>query len=624
MHKWAMLQRPAAALSSTPEQLGKRARRAWLLFAGIALMFVATALTGAGLYARRAEVATLAAQGRTDANLKVALLRAVLESPRALPLLLSEDQQVHDALQSKGAVAIDVLNRKLEGLVSGTKASVLYVTGVDGFAIASSNWREATSFVGNDYGFRAYFSGAMQSGTAEYFALGNTSKRPGLYISRRVGNAAAPLGVVVVKMEFDQLEADWHEANRPAYVSDDHGVVLITSVPSWRFMTTAPLAGPLAATIRSSQQFGNAPLIPLPITRPEALSPDVSMVHAVTPGGSDAEYLRLSTLVQSTPWRLDYLVPAEAPIAAAVREMRLLALGVVVPLLALAGYLLWRRQSAHMRIAAEQAARIELERRVVERTHDLSLARDRLQAEITDHRSTEAKLQVMQQELVQANRLATLGQVAAGVAHEINQPVATIRAYADNARVFLERKQTASAEENLGAIAALTERIGGITEELKVFARKGRTAAEPVELRGVIEGAVVLLRSRFAGRLDALDITLPPQTLKVMGNRLRLEQVLINLFQNALEALDGRDGARVQVSAQETADGVALAVADNGPGISPAILKSLFTPFNTSKEKGLGLGLVISQDIVADYGGRIEVASGRDGTRFTVHLAKAR
>ncbi|TIW76706.1 MAG: two-component sensor histidine kinase, partial [Mesorhizobium sp.] len=103
--------------------------------------------------------------------------------------------------------------------------------------------------------------------------------------------------------------------------------------------------------------------------------------------------------------------------------------------------------------------------------------------------------------------------------------------YADNARVFLERKQSASAEENLGAIAALTERIGAITEELKAFARKGRTAAEPVELRSVIEGAVVLLRSRFAGRLDALAIKLPPSALKVMGNRLRLEQVLINLFQ---------------------------------------------------------------------------------------------
>lgn len=623
MHKWAMLQRPAGALSSTPEQLARRARRAWLLFAAIALLIVTAALYGAGLYGRTAEIGTLAAQGRTDANLKVALLRAVLESPRALPLLLSADQQVRDALSQKNAAAIDVLNRKLEGLVSGTKASVLYVVGTDGLAIASSNWREPISFVGNDYRFRDYFSGAMQAGTAEYFALGNVSKRPGLYISRRVGDAAAPLGVVVVKMEFDQLEADWREANRPAYVSDENGVVLITSVPSWRFMTTAPLAAPKQAAIRDSQQFGDAPLVPLPIKHLRALSPDVSIVHAVTPGGSDAEYLSLSTTVPSTPWRLDYLVPVEAPIAAAVREMRLLALGVVVPLLGLAAYLLWRRQSAQMRIAAEQAARTELERRVVERTEDLSRARDRLQAEITGHRSTEAKLQIVQQDLVQANRLAILGQVAAGVAHEINQPVATIRAYADNARTFLDRKQTGPAEENLGAIAALTERIGSITEELKAFARKGRTAAEPVELRGVIEGAVMLLRSRFAGRLDALAIDLPPPSLKVMGNRVRLEQVLINLFQNALEALDGRDDAHVQVSIEETADGVTVGVFDNGPGIPPAILKSLFTPFNTSKEKGLGLGLVISKDIVADYGGRIEVSSDDSGTRFTIHLQTA-
>ncbi|BCM17179.1 C4-dicarboxylate transport sensor protein DctB [Mesorhizobium sp. J8] len=623
MHRCGMLQRPAAALAPTPELLAGRARRAWLLFTAVALAIIAAALYGAGLYGRSTEIEALATQGRTDANLKVALLRAVLENPRALPLLLSEDQQVHDALSERSPAAIDVLNRKLEGLVSGTKASVLYVTGTDGLAIASSNWREPVSFVGNDYGFRAYFSGAMQTGTAEYFALGNTSKRPGLYISRRVDGASGPLGVVVVKMEFDQLESDWHEANRPAYVSDAHGVVLITSVPSWRFMTIAPLAAPVAVDIRGSQQFGDAPLVPLPVTKPQPLSSDVALVHAITPGGSDAEYLRLSTAVPSTPWRLDYLVPAEAPIAAAQREMRLLVLGVFVPLIAFAAYLLWRRQSGQMRIAAEQAARAELERRVVERTRDLSLARDRLQAEIADHRSTEARLQVMQQELVQANRLATLGQVAAGVAHEINQPVATIRAYADNARVFLERKQSASAEENLGAIAALTERIGSITEELKAFARKGRTAAEPIELRGVIEGAVVLLRSRFAGRLDALAITLPPPALKVMGNRLRLEQVLINLFQNALEALEGRDGARVEVSATETAEDVALVVSDNGPGIPPAILKSLFTPFNTSKEKGLGLGLVIAKDIVADYGGRIEVSSSGQGTRFTVHLSKA-
>ncbi|EJZ19642.1 ATP-binding protein, partial [Rhizobium sp. Pop5] len=271
-----------------------------------------------------------------------------------------------------------------------------------------------------------------------------------------------------------------------------------------------------------------------------------------------------------------------------------------------------------------QQAREELERRVAERTLDLSQARDRLQAEIIGHRSTEQKLQAVQQDLVQANRLAILGQVAAGVAHEINQPVATIRAYADNARTFLDRGQTAPAGENLENIAALTERIGAITEELKTFARKGRAGAEPTGLKDVIEGAVMLLRSRFAGRMDTLDIDLPPADLQVMGNRIRLEQVLINLLQNALEAVAPKaDLGRVEVRTSVDAETVTLTVSDNGPGISPEIRKGLFTPFNTSKEKGLGLGLVISKDIVGDYGGRMEVESNDEGSRFIVHLRRA-
>ncbi len=618
-----MLQRPVTEQFLTIEQLARRARFAWLAFAAFSAIAIAAALYGASAYGRLSAVEALESQGRTDANLKVALLRAVLERPRALPLLLADDQQVLDALSSGRNDAVNALDRKLERLVAGTRASVLYVIGKDGIAIASSNWQEPLSFVGNDYSFRDYFRRAMETGTAEHFALGNVSNRPGLYISRRVGNAAAPLGVVVVKMEFDQLESDWRDAARPVYVTDEHGVVLISSIPSWRFMAAAPLSQDSLAAIRKSLQFGEAPLLPLPITRKESLTPDASIVHAIMPGGNEGEYLRLLTAVPSTTWQLEYLVSTEAPIAAAMRETRFLTLTVLAPILAIVAFLLRRRQVAVMRIATDRFAREELERRVFERTEDLSRARDHLQAEIAYHRATEARLQVVQQELVQANRLAILGQVAAGVAHEINQPVATIRAYADNARIFLQRQQPASADDNLDAIASLTERIGTITEELKAFARKGRTAAEPVELRRVIEGAVVLLRSRFAGRIDALEIELPPSKLKVTGNRVRLEQVLINLFQNALEALEGREKAKVEVFCREAADDVAVTVADNGPGIPPAILNSLFTPFNTSKEKGLGLGLVISKDIVADYGGRIEVTSDDDGTRFIIHLLKA-
>jgi two-component system C4-dicarboxylate transport sensor histidine kinase DctB len=608
----------------TIDDVNRQARRGWILLVVLSAVLLAAVLIGAEVYGRSSSINSLAAQSQTDASLKVALLTAVLERPRALPLLLAEDQQVLNALSTESVTDIDILNRKLERLVSGTQASVLYVIGHDGIAIASSNWREQTSFIGNDYTFRDYFNRSMQRGTAEHFALGSVSKRPGLYISRRVGSAEAPLGVVVVKLEFDQLETDWRDARRPVYVTDEHGVVLITSIPSWRFMTATPVPQADLAAIRDSLQFGDAPLTPLPILRPVIIDPNTSLVSAVLPGNRAAEYLRLFAAVPTTPWRLEYLVPTEAAIASSVREMRLLSLAVLVPFLAIAAFLLRRRQGAAMRIAVELSMREELERRVVARTEDLSRARDRLQAEISDHRDTESRLQVVQQELVQANRLAILGQVAAGVAHEINQPVATIRAYADNARVFLDRDQAEPVKENLGAIAALTERIGTITEELKAFARKGRTAPEPVELRDVIDGAVVLLKSRFAGQLQALSIDLPPAGLRVLGNRVRLEQILINLFQNALEALEGREDAKVEISAVANDDAVEVIVADNGPGISPAILASLFTPFNTSKEKGLGLGLVISKDIVADYGGRIDVSSTDAGTSFIVHLMRAK
>lgn len=597
--------------------------RPWTLFALIALVLFFATVHFAGLYGRASALSMLEAQGRAEANLKISLLRAVLERPRALPFVLSLDRDVQETLASGDATSRQALDRKLENLVVGTSASVLYVIDTTGVAIAASNWREPTSFVGIDYSFREYFSKAMKEGTAEHFALGNISKRPGLYISHRVGPAEAPLGVVVVKMEFDQLESDWRDTQRPSYVTDANNVVLITSIPSWRFMTTVQLPPERLEAIRRSLQFGEAPLVPLPFAQVEQLGDGSSVVRTVLPGSKEEDYLRLVAPVASTPWRFEYLAPIAAAVAAAEREARLAAVLGLGGMLLAAAIWLRRREGLIAARAREQRAREDLEQRVIERTADLSLARDRLQAEISGHRATEAQLQTVQQDLVHANRLAILGQVAAGVAHEINQPVATIRAYADNSKVFLERRQTAPAIENLELIAGLTERIGAITADLKALARKGRAEAAPVALAEVIDGAVMLLRSRFTGRLERLAIEMPPSGLEVMGNRLRLEQVFINLFQNALEAVEERPDGRVGVTVRLADDEVVVTVEDNGPGIATQILDALFEPFNTSKEKGLGLGLVISKDIIGDYGGRIEVESGADGARFRVHLRKA-
>ncbi len=605
--------------------LQTRIRWAWIAHASMALVVVAVGLWAGGEIGRRRAEVALEAQARNDASLNAALLRTVLEKYRALPFVLSQDSALATALAANDAGALDRLNRKLETLAAGTKAAVIYVIGNDGVAVAASNWHEQTSFVGNDYRFREYFQRALAKGQAEHFALGSVSKKPGLYISQRIDGSNGPLGVVVVKVEFDDVEADWNASGKPSYVVDERGIVLVTSIPSWRFMTVGEIAPDRLASIRESLQFGDAPLRPLPFHVVGTLGDRLELSRIVMPGDAgETAFLNVQVPVATTAWQLQYLVTLKAPIDAGMREARTLALLALLPLLAGGAFLLRRRHSLAMRIFREQQAREELERRVSERTLDLSQTRDRLQAEIIDHRNTEQKLQGVQQDLVQANRLAILGQVAAGVAHEINQPVATIRAYADNARVFIDRGQMGPAGKNLESIAGLTERIGSITEELKAFARKGRGAAEPTGVTDIVEGAVMLLRSRFAGRMDTLDIDLPAASLMVMGNRIRLEQVLINLLQNALEAVAPKgDKGRVEIRVASDADAVTLTIADNGPGISPKIREGLFTPFNTSKQSGLGLGLVISKDIVADYGGRMEVSSDASGTRFIVYLKKA-
>lgn len=599
--------------------------RAWIMFGLICAAVFSLAFWIVGNAAQDRAVLALSEQARIDANLNSALLRAVLEKQRALPLVLSKDKALEAALQDKSLATVDPLNEKFETLAEGTQAAVIYLVNLRGIAIAASNWRGPVSFVGNDYTFRPYFHDALKNGSAEYFALGSVSYRPGLYISRRIDGPNGPLGVIVVKLEFNRLESDWNNAGRPTFVTDERKIVLITSLPSWRFMTIGPMKPEQIQPIRDSLQFGDAPLGPLPLSIKSIDGDDVLSITALLPGNTrQTDFLAIRLAVPSTPWQMYSLAPIRPQIPSAVREARLFTFIILGAIAALAALLMRRRQKLAARIANARRVRAELEKRVEERTRDLSLAHDRLQAEVSDHRRTEIMLQGVQQDLVHANRLAIMGQVAAGVAHEINQPVATIRAYADNARTFIERNRLADATQNMNEIAVLTERIGTITGDLKALARKGRSPSEPTPLARVISGALVLLRSRFSGRMDQLDIELPPPDLKVAGHSIRLEQVFINLFQNALEAVDSKEnGGLVKVRVHEQEKKVIVTVSDNGPGMPTHIRENLFSPFNTSKEKGLGLGLVIVKEIVTDYGGTISAENSVAGTAFRVELRKA-
>jgi two-component system C4-dicarboxylate transport sensor histidine kinase DctB len=593
-----------------------------LVYGLLAAALIFGALVFANDYGRRRAYDSLQARAQGTAELNAVLLRTVLEKQRSLPFVLAQDRDVISALSSRSGSMLQLVNRKLESLIPGTRSAVIYLLDADGLALASSNWREPTSFVGTNYSFRPYYTRAVITGEAEHYALGTVSKRPGLYISKRIDGPLGLLGVIVVKLEFDELETDWRRNSDPSLVVDQRGIVLLTSFPEWRFMTEGPIPADQMGPIRESLQFGDAPLEPLNIS-PALPQGQPDIVQARLPGATkNGEFVRVQTSVPTTSWTLQLLTPAAPAVADATRTAQLLALIVLAPVLGLTAFVLRRRGLAQRRAREQEAARLELERRVAERTADLSTAHAELVMQAEERQKTEAKLQTVQQELVQANRLAILGQVTAGVAHEINQPVAAIRSYADNAGTFLGRNQIEPVKDNLKAIAGLTERIGSITEELRTFSRKGTSDAGPIGVSDVIEGAMLLLGSRFRQRAGQIITQAPPPDIKVHGNRIRLEQVLINLMQNALEATEGGPASKISVRYAITEDEVELIVSDNGPGIPEAIMQALFTPFNTSKDRGLGLGLVICHDIVAEYGGRIEVESSNAGTKFTVHLPR--
>ncbi|SFI02916.1 ATP-binding protein [Modicisalibacter xianhensis] len=268
-------------------------------------------------------------------------------------------------------------------------------------------------------------------------------------------------------------------------------------------------------------------------------------------------------------------------------------------------------------------ARDQLEHRVEERTRDLLDSNRRLSAEIDERRRAEAELRQAQDELIQAAKLAVLGQMAAGINHELNQPLAAIRAYAENARIFLERGRSEAASGNLGQIVELTSRMAEISAQLKQFSRKSGDSLTAVSAQASFGYALRLYRSRLVDAHVEVIQDWPGEDVWVHADLVRLEQVLVNLIGNALQAMAETPSPRLELTIVQADGWVRLGVRDNGPGIAEAHLGRVFEPFFTTKStgKGLGLGLSISARIIDDLGGSLEATNASDGgALFSVTL----
>lgn len=566
-------------------------RVGWLI--AVLLLGGAAAWAAGAIVERRAR-ATLAASVLADARLRQALLASEIARFRLLPLALADDRDLIAALAGTPG-ATRTLDIKLEALAARTGAAAVYVIGTDGRALAASNWRTDASFVGQDYRFRRYYIDAVRSGAGEQFALGTVSRQPGLYLTRRTTAG----GVVIVKLDFDTIERQWRAAGGTTFVTDRMGVVLVTSRPEWRFAVTAPMTPESAAAVRADS--GAATLRPSPIRR----RGDDRITLAGMPGGM----LLATTPPDAAGWHVNLAMPTRGAIDAVVRVAQLAAL---LATLALAG--LWWAMRGRAQRRTERT--VALEAAVAARTTELT-------REIEVRAAAEARAADLRDGLRQANRLATLGQITASVAHETAQPVAAIRTYAANGEQFLDRGDIASVRDNLRAIGRLTERIGAVTAELRGFSRKGSGTIGPLPLAEVIDGARLILKER----LSRVALSLPDLSsdVRVVGGRIRLEQVLINILQNAIEATEALAEPRIDVTIDGDAEVVRLSVRDNGPGVAPEISARMFTPFATSRATGLGLGLVIAHDIMVDMGGalRLVPTPEGEGACFVIDMRRA-
>lgn len=625
-------------------------RRLIVILALAAALLAVCAATWRIAWARGIDL--LRQQATTRAERTASSLGDTLERYESLSYLVASHPVVAEALESGSPDALARADRYLADANAHAHADVSYIIRADGLCMAASNWDRPDSFVGSQYRFRPYFIDAMQTRVGRFFGIGTVSGVPGYYISQPVRRGDRIVGVAVLKLNLEWFPGT--DANEPVLVADKHGVIFLSSVPAWKYRAVRDLPRDVAESIEKTRQYAGASILKLPITPVRAL--DTPDLHIVRVGGRTTSpyYLLIERPVRAPGWTLMTLAPVESVVDDARNATAAVGFG-FISLCLLAFY--WRMRLARAREresgrAALQRAYAELNQRVEARTADLSAANEQLLTEVAERTRAENELRAAHAELLQTSKLAALGQMAAGITHELNQPLAALRTFSDNTRVLIERGELGAARDNLEAIGALTERMGKITNQLKLFVGRAQPSNACCQIARALRNALQVLQDRLRrvsfevrmrevarlpdaqtqdsaaepGGYEPIDLRAEYPALIVHCDSLRLEQALINLIGNALDVLESVADPRLSIDLDISDEALAITVRDNGPGISPEALPRLFEPFFTTKaaSQGLGLGLAIASSIARDCGGTLIARNeSAGGAAFVLTLRRA-
>lgn len=645
-------------------------------------------------------------------------LRGLVEKHDFLPHAAARHPDVQHLLQApRDATLQSRVNAYFADLQTTTGAAALFLIDRAGLTIAASNWNLPSSFVGESYRQRPYFEDAVEGRRGLFFGLGLTTGQAGLFIAEPVRSGNAIIGVMVVKISLDPLEQTWRHGANPVLLRDSRGVVFLSGVPEWLYQSVEPVSALDTAWIVDHGQYGNRrrfEVLPWTIK----VRDDVpGFVLTASAGGRPRDYLALDTPLPGLDWTLT--------VAEDMREVRearrlALALATLAVALLLLGVLYWRLRER--RYAEQQSARLELEHRVEERTHDLQQAHafrkamedsllvgmrardpegkiiyvnpafcamvgygadellgcrppypywhpDDLEkqakesddalngraaphgfesrirhkdghdvltmvytaplidadgvhrgwmssiVDITAQKQAEARQRDQELRLQRSARLASAGEMASTLAHELNQPLMALSNFALASRALAARGEAAMLTGALDDIVEQSRRASEIVKRVRAMINPQRADYATLVLGPVIDHVEALLKPELNGQGVSLRLMLDAPAVKVRGDRVLLEQVLVNLIHNAAQAMldQPRHRRRIVLATCRVAQGVRIAVSDQGPGIPPEQLEQIFAPFFTTKPDGLGLGLNICRTIVEAHGGSMTVANDADG-----------
>lgn len=575
-------------------------------------------------------IRTLSDNGERQLELHARTVESELSKYTYLPSLLELESSVSKLLADPNQETRKTVNDYLEGLNRRSRSRAIYVMDTTGRVLATSNWRDADSYQGEDLSFRAYFQNAVRGQPGRFYGIGSTNGEPGYYLAHGLEEHGKIIGVAVVKVRLEALEERWQRARLEAFVSDENGIIILSSDPARRLKAVRPLSDDTKERLAHSLQYYWATLNELEPLARERLNEGTEKLtfpanSEVVNDEHEVSYLAQTRPLSDTPWNFTLLTPLNDLRRAAINQGILVAVafGLVAFLL-----IAWneRRKVIATRLAAREAlqeANSQLERRIAERTADLRASNERLKGQIRERRQAEETLRHAQDELVQAGKLAAIGQMSTSIAHELNQPLAALRTLSGNTVRFLERGALDTASANLKTINELIDRMGRITASLRSFARRGDDQGE-ANLGKAVDAAFQVL----GARLDGLPLTLHRDfsNAQLQIDQTRLEQILVNLIGNALDAMQAQPTPELWLDGHSADGKYRLHVRDNGHGIDPETRKHLFEPFFTTKpgEQGLGLGLTLSASLAAATGGTLAVehpATG--GTAFVLCLPLA-